>query len=41
MDPNLKLAAFASILLLSSTVVRVDDNLLVGTWKLKSFVWEI
>jgi hypothetical protein len=41
MDPNLKLAAFASILLLSSTVVRADDNLLIGTWKLKSFVWEI
>jgi hypothetical protein len=41
MDRKLKSAALALILLLSTTIIRADDNLLIGTWKLKSFVREI
>jgi hypothetical protein len=41
MDRNVKSVAFALILLWSSTVARAGDSLLIGTWKLKSFVREI
>jgi hypothetical protein len=41
MRRKLKSTAFALILIFSSTVAWASDNLLTGTWKLKSFVREI
>jgi hypothetical protein len=41
MDGSLKLFAYASALLLSSTIARGGDDMLIGTWKLKSFVREL
>ena len=41
MNRNLISVSFALILLLSSTLAGAGDSLLIGTWKLKSFVREI